>query len=66
MNVKRYKIEQEWGDAEVTLDVDHDRLTPKLATQINSFWTGASDRLDSAGGDVVLAVIKLAAAEFLG
>ncbi|MGH3799320.1 MAG: DUF2528 family protein [Stenotrophomonas sp.] len=66
MTIKRYKVEQDWGDAEVTLDVDHDKLTPELATLINTFWTGADERLDSTDGDVVLAVIKMAAAEYLG
>lgn len=65
-NVKRYKIERNWGEGEVTLDVDHDKLTPELATTINAFWTGSQDRIDEADGDVVLAVIKLAGAEFMG
>ena len=57
---------QDWGDAEVILAVDHSCLTPDLARQINEFWTGAEERLDAADGDVVLAVIRMAGAEFLG
>ncbi|HHA2467504.1 DUF2528 family protein [Stenotrophomonas maltophilia] len=64
--VRRYKVEQDWGDAEVTLDVDHRVLTIDLATQLNKFWTGAEERLEAADGDVVMAVVKMAAAEFLG
>lgn len=61
MSIRRYRIAQDWGDIVVTVDVDHDKLTPEMATEINAFWTGAEERLDGADGDVVMAVIKLAA-----
>ncbi|WP_199098981.1 DUF2528 family protein [Dyella sp. ASV21] len=61
MSIRRYRASQDWGDIVVTLDVDHAKLTTELATEINDFWTGADDRLDAADGDVVMAVIKLAA-----
>ncbi|MGS7839506.1 DUF2528 family protein, partial [Stenotrophomonas maltophilia] len=58
--VRRYKVEQDWGDAEVTLDVDHRVLTIDLATQLNKFWTGVEGRREAADGDVVMAVVKMA------
>ncbi|HCT25311.1 MAG TPA: hypothetical protein DIW85_03750 [Stenotrophomonas sp.] len=64
--VKRYRIEQEWGDAWVILEIDHAQLTPEVATQINAFWTGADARLAGADDNPVVAVIKMAAADFIG
>lgn len=59
-NVKTYKAVAAWfDDAEVTLQVDHDVLTPDLAMLINSFWSGAEDRLEKENGDVVRAVVHL-------
>lgn len=65
MNIKQYKITQDWGDIEVELDVDHDKLTPQLADEINRFWINHEERLEAADGDAVLAVIRLAAAHFM-
>ncbi|MBS0501143.1 MAG: DUF2528 family protein [Proteobacteria bacterium] len=59
-NIKTYKnVAASFDDAEVTLQVDHDVLTPDLATLISSFWSGAEDRLAQEGGDVVRAVVRL-------
>ena len=59
-NLKTYRVKADWyDDAEVTLRVNHDILTPELATQINQFWSGEGDRLGQEGGDVVRAVIRL-------
>lgn len=66
MTIKRYRIEREWGEGQVQLEIDHSILTPELATEINKFWTSADERLHEADDDVVMAVIKMAAAEFLG
>lgn len=66
MTIKRYKIERDWGEGQVQLEIDHSILTPELATEINKFWTGAEERLEEAGSDAVLAVIKMAGAEFMG
>ncbi|WP_340569913.1 DUF2528 family protein [Stenotrophomonas sp. G106K1] len=63
---RRYKVEHAWLDVEVTLDVDHRLLTPELAKDINEYWTDAEQRLEAADGDVVVAVIKMAGAAFLG
>ena len=67
MAMKRYKIDHtEMFQTELLLEVDHERLTPELASEINNFWSGCEDRLSDADGDPVLAVIKLAASIFLG
>lgn len=59
-NVKTYKVVAAFfDDAEVSLQVDHDVLTPDLATLINSFWSGSEDRLKAEKGDVVRAVVRL-------
>lgn len=58
-NLKTYRVKADWfGDAEVTLRVDHDVLTPALATEINNFWSGAAERLSDEDGNVVRAVIR--------
>lgn len=59
-NIKTYRVKAAWfDDAEVTLQVDHDLLTPALATEINQFWSDADERLADEGDDVVRAVIRL-------
>lgn len=59
-NIKIYTVKASWfNDAEVTLRVDHDVLTPELATEINSFWIEADSRLASEDEDVVKAVVRL-------
>ena len=59
-NLKTYRVKADWyDDAEVTLRVNHDILTPELATQINQFWSDDGGRLEQEGGDVVRAVIRL-------
>lgn len=62
--IKRYCVSCEESGIEVVLDVDHDVLTRDLAEEINRFWTNAELRLDRADGDVVKAVIRLAAQAF--
>ena len=58
-NIKRYLVKETWKDYEVTLEVNHDQLTEDIATEINGFWYGAEDRLDTESGDVVRTVIRL-------
>lgn len=66
MAKKRYKIEHtELFDTWVILEVDHDRLTPALASEINSFWSGKEARLADANDDPVKAVIKMAGGIFI-
>lgn len=59
-NIKKYKVKEDWKDYEVTIEVNHELLTPELATQINEFWSDSEDRLDAEDGDPVKAVIRLA------
>lgn len=59
-NIKKYKIQGEWYDWEVTLEVDHDVLTPELANEINTFWSGWEDRVEQENGSHVKAVIRFA------
>ncbi|MBF8766703.1 DUF2528 family protein [Pseudomonas putida] len=65
LNIKRFKIAETEKDFEVTLEVDLNRLTAERAQQINSFWTGAEDRLDEEGEDVIRTVIRLAGHEII-
>ncbi|MGG7596764.1 DUF2528 family protein [Pseudomonas sp. WC1] len=64
-NIKRYKVKDTWKGYEVTLEVDLKRLTTERAQQINSFWTGADDRLEEQDGDLVQTVIRMAGHEVM-
>ncbi|GAB2933460.1 DUF2528 family protein [Rheinheimera gaetbuli] len=64
-NIKKYKVAGEWYDWEVTLEVDHDVLTPELANEINTFWSGSEDRADQENGSHVKAVIRFAGTMFI-
>lgn len=56
--IKRYIVKEVWKDYEVTLEVNHSRLTPEVATILNNFWTGAKYRLQTENGNSVRAVIR--------
>lgn len=59
-NVKTYIVTASWfDDSGVTLRVDHDVLTPELATEINTFWSDADGRLVDENYDVVRVVIRM-------
>ncbi|WP_233007179.1 DUF2528 family protein [Rheinheimera faecalis] len=60
MSKKTYRVKEDWKDYEVILEVDHDLLTPELATQINQFWNDDDERLEAENGNPVKAVIRLA------
>lgn len=60
-NLKRFTLKDDWKDWKIVLEVDLEQLTSERATEINEFWSGDDDRLDDADGNVVHAVIKLAA-----
>lgn len=65
-NIKTYNVKATWYiDAELTLRVDHDILTPELATEINNFWSENGWRLSKEDGDVVRAVIRMFGARAL-
>lgn len=59
-NITTYRVAAAWfSDAEVTLQVDLDVLTPALAAEINNFWSHPKDRLQAEDGDVVRAVVRM-------
>jgi len=59
-NITTYRVSADWfGDAEVTLQVDLDVLTPTLAAEINNFWSDSKRRLQGEDGDVVRAVVRM-------
>ena len=59
-NIKTYTVKASWfNDAEVTLVVDHDLLTPDLATEINTFWSNSDSRLAAEDENVVRAVVRM-------
>lgn len=59
-NITTYRVAAAWfSDAEVTLQVDLDVLTPALAAEINNFWSHPKDRLQAEDGDVVRAVVRI-------
>lgn len=64
-NLKRFTLSDSWKDWQLTLEVDLDILTVERATEINEFWSDADYRLSKANGDVVRAVIKMAAGSFV-
>lgn len=57
-NIKRYIVKEVWKEYEVTLEVNHARLTPEVATMLNNFWSDSKDRLRTESGDPVRAVIR--------
>lgn len=59
-NFTTYRVAADsFSDAEVTLQVDLDVLTPALAAEINNFWSHPKDRLQAEDGDVVRAVVRM-------
>ncbi|MGK4362065.1 DUF2528 family protein [Ectopseudomonas chengduensis] len=64
-NLQKFTLSDSWKDWSITLEVDLDILTAERATEINEFWSGDDDRLSDADGDVIRAVVKLAAERFV-
>lgn len=56
--IKRYIVKEVWKDYEVTLEVNHERLTLEAATMLNNFWSGSKNRLHTENGDPVRAIIR--------
>lgn len=50
----------------VTVEVDDASFTEEIAQQVNSFWTGADERLATADGDEKRAALLMVAAECIG
>lgn len=64
---KRYKLAVGFGEEiSVTVEVDHDVLTPELAKEINDFWTSADEVLAAANDDIVLAAVRRAGPYLIG
>lgn len=57
--IKRYMVKEVWKDYEVTLEVNHARLTPEVATMLNNFWSDSKSRLNAENGDPVRVAIRL-------
>lgn len=64
-NLKKFTLRDSWKDWSITLEVDLDILTEERATEINEFWSDADYRLGEEDGDVVRAVIRMAARRFV-
>ncbi|SFQ51725.1 DUF2528 family protein, partial [Ectopseudomonas toyotomiensis] len=64
-NLQKFTLSDDWKDWSITLEVDLDILTTERATEINEFWSSHDDRLSDADGDVIRALVKLAAERFV-
>lgn len=57
--LKKYKVSETWGDRfEITLEVDHEKLTPERAEMHLRFWSGADDQIADEEDDAVRAAIR--------
>jgi Protein of unknown function (DUF2528) len=63
--IKRYTVEHEWHDHTVTLEVDHQIMTPELAKQHLDYWSGSAEFQEDENGDAVRAVIRLFGASLI-
>lgn len=61
---RRFKLEAGL-DISITLDIDLDKVTPKLAAEINNFWARQKDVLRASDGDAIQAVARRAAGPLL-
>ena len=61
-----FEIGPETSDLWVRIEVDTEKMTPSLASEVNAFWVTAASVLQVADGDPVRAVALRAAAFFLG
>lgn len=57
---KRYTITYDWSTAMI-VTIDHSIMTDEKLHEINNFWSGASDRLYEAKGDICKAVLTMLA-----
>lgn len=65
MATKRYVITEDLRGLEVTLEIDHDVLTPERAEAIRSFWTKPDAGQAASEDDAVRDVILMAARFFM-
>ncbi|WP_374347714.1 DUF2528 family protein [Chitinimonas sp.] len=63
MTIRRYEISAEFWSHNASLVVEFDDEKFPLTTfeEINRFWSGDQSRLDLAGGNVVVAVLRMLA-----
>jgi hypothetical protein len=59
--IKQYKLR--YGELDITLAVDHEKVTEKLLHEINDFWGDSSWRLSQCKNDICLVVLRLIAAK---
>lgn len=52
-------------DISVTIEVDYDVLTPGMAGEMVSFWSGGDEVLEASDGDVFVAAARFAAANLM-
>ncbi|UUZ68053.1 DUF2528 family protein [Polaromonas sp. P2-4] len=57
--LKTFMVCSEDNAFQVVLEVNLEKLTPAMATEVNNFWGGNEARADLEDGDVVRAVIRL-------
>jgi hypothetical protein len=57
-NIKRYILAYDYN-AEMVVEIDHDKCTDELFHEINNFWYNAKWRLQQADGNVIHAVLKM-------
>ncbi len=57
-NIKQYKLTS-FDDFTVVIEIDHDKCTEELLTEINNFWSGHEDRLNEADGNLLHAVLGI-------
>jgi len=58
-DIKRYRVSEQFGDQQVTLEVNLDQLTVERATMTNQFLGDSDHRLGEENDDVIRAVIRL-------
>lgn len=56
MSVQTFEIETD--DFYIKVEVDRARMTDAALEEINNFWSGAEERLEEAGGDLLKAVLQ--------
>jgi hypothetical protein len=61
MNLKKYEINYNSGDAVLVVEVDHDLMTGANLHLINNFWGDSKRRLEEEDDDVLHAVLTMLA-----
>ena len=57
--IRKYTVTETWGDRfEISLEVDHEKLTPERAEMHLRFWSGADEKISDENDDPVKAAIR--------